>query len=216
MSKVFCIGHFKTGTTSYSSAAALHGLVDLHFDREYVAELNEAGHAVAWKGRPWDSMSNVNEVEYEELDELYPGSKFVLTTRDVSSWLRSIKKHMEQQWSPPIQRLFNARFQKIFGCDCVPGAFDATTFWEVFEEHDHKVREYFGSSDRLLVLDLDSDEDLMSKLSGFLGRRPQYPDRNKGGYTSEALRRIMEMKPGDKMVLCGDATGTEPKLEEAV
>ncbi len=210
MPKTFCIGHFKTGTTSFSSAMAQYGLVDLHFDRKYVAALVEAGGPVLWDERPWDSMSNVHEVEYEKLDELYPGSRFVLTTRDTGAWMKSIKKHMETAWTPPVQKLFDARFQKIFGCDCAPGAFDPTLFWSIYAEHNQRVREYFAGSGRFLVLDLDSGEDLMPRLGDFLGCQPQYPHQNKGGYSSEKLRRIMEMKPGDSMVLCGDASGPNP------
>ncbi|GAG09158.1 unnamed protein product, partial [marine sediment metagenome] len=46
-----------------------------------------------------------------------------------------------------------------------------------FLEHDTRVREHFGSD--LCVLDLDSEMNLLPKLSDFLGASVQYPHANK-------------------------------------
>lgn len=194
--KFFCLGMFKTGTTSYSRAMAMLGLEDLHFPPKYVAQLNAVGVAPWRAGRPWDSMSNVHEVEYRALDALYPGSGFVLTTRDVGGWLDSVHRHMRGPWSPELQDAFDGRFQTIFGVPCRAAAFDPWRFRRVFRDHDAEVRAYFGK--RLCVLDLDSGDDLMRKLSTFVGRVPVYPHVNK---------RAKESKPGEPVTIQFGRTG---------
>ncbi len=188
--KFFCIGHFKTGTTSYSRAMRLMGVADLHFPPKYAQQLISHG-VQPWALREWDSISNLHELEYAQCDGLYPGSKFVLTTRDVDKWLPSIQAHMQHGWAPELQSLFNARFQKIFGVPCRGSAFDELKFRRVFKQHDEAVREYF-SADQLLVLDLDSGRDLLQELADFVGRRVTYPHINKRGKTR---------KPGEPFVL---------------
>ncbi len=104
--KYFCIGHFKTGTLSYSRAMKMFGLVDLHFPPKYVVQLNQEG-VKPWTLRDWDSMSNMHEVEYQDCDALYPDSKFILTTRGIDRWLNSIRHHMEINFPNDIQTQFN-------------------------------------------------------------------------------------------------------------
>lgn len=176
--KYFCIGHFKTGTSSYSRAMNQLGLIDLHFPPNYTTQLTKEG-VLPWDLRPWDSMSNLHEVEYPQCDDLYPDSKFILTTRNIDKWLQSIHNHMKRSWPKDLQTVFNSRFQKIYGVPCVGAAFDEAIFRKVFEQHDKGVREYFAGTDQLVVLDLDGEEDLMKKLSNFVGKDTRYPHLNK-------------------------------------
>jgi hypothetical protein len=187
--KHFCIGMFKTGTSSYSKAMTMLGLTDLHFPPKYVAQLNAVGVA-PWDARPWDSMSNVHEVEYQELEALYPGSKFILTTRKVDGWLKSVQRHMRGPWEPSLQAAFDVRFQKIFGIPCTGAAFDPWKLRRAFRDHDAAVREHFGS--RLLVLDLDGGGDMLRQLSAFVGRAPAYPHVNK---------RTADNRPGEPVTI---------------
>ena len=184
--KYFCVGYYKTGTSSYSRAMRMLGLVDLHFPRRYAKSLIDAGRPVTWDACPWDSMSNLHESidEIVELQSLYPDARFVLTTRNVDAWLRSIDAHMATPWGPELQSLFDARFQKLFGIDCAVGQYDARALRDAFAQHDAQVRDYFG--DDLCVLDLDSGADLMQKLSAFVGRTAQYPRVNKTAADSAA------------------------------
>jgi len=179
MPKFFCIGHFKTGTTSYSKAMGMLGLTDLHFPQRYAQAMIDADGPVYWSELLWDSMSNLHEVEYEGLQELYPDARFVLTTRNVDKWLLSIDAHMTRQWPPEVQALFDARFQKIYGIDCVVEQYDPALLRTVLLEHGQRVRDHFG--DALCVLDLDSGDNLMDKLASFVGHPVRYPRSNGTG-----------------------------------
>jgi len=173
LSKVFCIGHFKTGTTSYSFAVRMMGFRDIHFPLKYAEHLQETG-SVVWDDRPWDSLSNINEVEYSQCDEAYPDSKFVLTTRDVDKWLVSIQRHMSTDWPPRLKRLLDWRSQVIFGCPCDIEAYDEWYFRRVFKDHEEAVCDYFLHTDQLLVLPLESGTK-MQDLARFLGKDVPYP-----------------------------------------
>ncbi len=174
--KYFGIGHFKTGTASYSRAMHRLGLVDLHFPPKYVEQLIADG-VQPFTLREWDSMSNVHEVEYVECEALYPDAKFILTTRDVDPWLKSIRRHMENPWPDHIKRLFDARFLRVYGVPCEVGALDEALFRRVFTRHTEQVLDHFG--DRVLVLDLDGGGDLMLKLAAFVGNDVAWPHVNK-------------------------------------
>lgn len=186
--KTFCIGLFKTGTTSYSKAMGLLGKRDLHFPPRYIAAFNEVGRPFQWDRVKWDSISNMHEVEYRELMRLYPGARFVLTTRNVDKWLPSIRAHMDRPWSSELHVLFDARFQKVFGVPCRLDAFDDALFRKVFREHDEKVRD---DCPNLLVLDLDGGTDLMESLSKHVGGGVKYPHAN----------RRRSRKPGEPVTI---------------
>jgi len=192
MSKIFAIGHFKTGTTSYSFAVRMMGLVDIHFPLKYAEHLQETGD-VYWDARPWDSISNMNEVEYELCDKTYPDSKFILTTRNVDKWLVSIQKHMKTVWPPRLQKLLDWRSSKIFGCPCNIEGYHEAHFKRVFLEHEEGVRDYFAGTKQLLVLPLESTTK-MEDLAKFLGKRIPYPRTNVAstGLVSPGLPMLVE------------------------
>jgi len=176
-SKIFCVGNFKTGTTSYSMAMRMLGFRDIHFPLKYVEHLM-AGGETRWDVRPWDSMSNMNEIEYPLMDEAYPDSKFVLTTRNVDRWLVSIQKHMATKWPTRLKKLLDWRSELVFGVPCEIDAFDEAHFRQRFLKHREEVRDYFfNKPGRLLVLPLESPTK-MEDLSRFLGKHIPYPRMN--------------------------------------
>lgn len=175
--KAFCIGLQRTGTTSYSLAATSLGVADWHFPMDY-ADAMLAGETPlgVWDARRWDGMSCFHELpaEWRALDLLYPDAVWVLTTRGVDRWLRSIRLHMEQPWPERTLRIFTARWQSLFGVPFDPAAFDPGLFRHCFLQHDADARDYFG--DRLHVVDLDGGQDKMRAVERALaGFHKPYP-----------------------------------------
>jgi len=93
--KVFCIGFQKTGTTSLQYALSILGyrvagifsINDLvHLDEIRVRALELTPNFDAFADNPWPVL-------FRELDVTYPGSKFILTTRDADRWYASACKH---------------------------------------------------------------------------------------------------------------------------
>lgn len=96
--KVFCIGFQKTGTSSMGIALEILGYnVCGHVNvlgitdpnqREKIIEsvLSKTSDYNAFEDNPWCFL-------YKKLDKLYPGSKFILTTRDSNKWIVSMQKY---------------------------------------------------------------------------------------------------------------------------
>jgi hypothetical protein len=88
--KVFNIGLPKTGTASLYEALNILGLKTLHNPREF-REKSLRGE-YQYDDPDWQAVCNLSEHYYPQLDKAYAGSKFILTIRDVNSWLKSLEK----------------------------------------------------------------------------------------------------------------------------
>ena len=91
---IFGIGLNKTGTVSLTKALDLLGFPCMHHSRR-VSKITAANKAA---GRlPLTSLTSTYTafcdypicLQFEALDEAYPGSKFIYTTRELASWIRS-------------------------------------------------------------------------------------------------------------------------------
>ncbi|MCB0629671.1 MAG: hypothetical protein KDD15_08060, partial [Lewinella sp.] len=95
--RVFCIGWHKTGTSTMGMALLKLGYTVLGarldtaeqlLAKNKKAVLQLAGDFDALQDVPWAAL-------FQDLDEAYPGSKFILTVRDEMAWLNSASKHFK-------------------------------------------------------------------------------------------------------------------------
>ncbi|KAL6079757.1 Sulfotransferase family protein [Balamuthia mandrillaris] len=107
--KVFGLGLSKTGTTSVKEALRLLG-IDCNKEVNIMNDfLLETFLSASWNKRDsvsvdivrrYDDMASVVDLPlpyfFEELAQLYPDAKFILTVRDPASWWLSFKDHMER------------------------------------------------------------------------------------------------------------------------
>ena len=142
--KVFGIGLPKTGTKTLGNCFEELGFKHRSFDMGLAAQakrnelepvLAEAAKYETFEDWPWFFL-------YRELDQRFPGSKFVLTLRkDVDAYLTSLKKHHERYG------LRRPDFVKPFWWDDVfgfpPDQWDYEQSARRYEEHNKAVREYF-------------------------------------------------------------------------
>ena len=145
--KVFCIGFHKTGTTSLAVALKLLGYrvtgpnntKDPDIADKVYALANELSEKYdAFQDNPWPVL-------YREMDERWPGSKFILTRRPADAWIRSQVKDFGLA-ETPMRRW-------IYGVGCPQG--NEAVFVERYERHNREVLEYFGERPNdLLLLDL--------------------------------------------------------------
>jgi hypothetical protein len=101
--RVFCIGLNKTGTSSFHAAMEILGLTSLHWGGPAT---NVAVRTALDEGRPllsgldpaFDAFSDIGmlSTRFDQLDEQYPGSRFVLTVRPVDEWIDSRRRHVER------------------------------------------------------------------------------------------------------------------------
>src|SRR3989338_7337559 len=88
--KIFNIGLPKTGTSSLYEALKILGFRTMHNHRDF-REASFKGE-YKYQNDDWRALCNLSEHYYPQLDKAYPGSKFVLTVREVNAWLKSIEK----------------------------------------------------------------------------------------------------------------------------
>src|SRR5258707_2997466 len=162
--KVFCIGFQKTGTTSMRSALEMLGYrVAGHFgvddpairDNALPSALELARKYSAFQDNPWPLL-------FRDLDEHFPGSRFVLTVRDPQRWIESVVGHFGEQ-STPMR-------EWIYGPGSPRGNEDV--YLERYERHNREVREYFAArGGDLLEMDVEAG-DGWDPLCDFLGHSP--------------------------------------------
>jgi hypothetical protein len=167
--KVFCIGFHKTGTTSMGTL-----LRDLGYrcvsayrtrDRGFVQDLAEgrlealfriADRANGFEDNPWP-------LYFKELQARYPGSQFILTTRDPDAWARSVANHFGNQDEPD-----SAMRRLIYGQDAGDPTGQTERYRARLLAHNEAVRTHFGDSPDLLEVDV-SQADVLQRICDFLG-----------------------------------------------
>lgn len=185
--KVFCVGFHKTGTTSLELALSKLGYrVTGCFgtrDPEIASKVHEMAYSLAesydaFEDNPWPIL-------YKELDQRFPGSKFVLTRRPADAWIRSQVKDFARTETPMRRWIYGE------GAGCPKGNED--TYIARYERHNREVLEYFsGRPDDLLVFDLPQG-DGWNQLCPFLGHAvpdEPFPHANKASL-SRKLRNLL-------------------------
>jgi hypothetical protein len=164
--KIFGIGLTRTGTTSLTEALKILGYSAVHCPMSY----EEIEHHEA-------STDTAVAARFEFLDLLYPNSKFILTIRDLDSWIDSAA-FLARSVNDPIWKLETR--SKLWGSF----VFDRYKFIEGYHKHHSKVLHHFTNRPNdFLTLDLKST-DKFEKLCSFLDKpipSDDYPHLNKRG-----------------------------------
>lgn len=195
--KIFGIGLSKTGTTSLAHALEMLGYKTKDYPgiTRYRAgdlssvDLNMVDAYDALTDTPIPSF-------YRELDQRYPGSKFILTVREPEAWLTSCKKQFNEKLAAKQNEAHNMLFLDLYGCT----TFDEQRFREGYEKFVRDVHEYFKDRpDDLLRLDVTAGEG-WEKLCPFLGRAtPDLP------FPKANVTQISWMNVSDVVSIARDA-----------
>ena len=169
--KIFGLGLSKTGTSSLGDALNELGLPTIHypFDHHTYDELRKGIYNLSILNQYRGIVDIPVAPYYAQLDAAYPGSKFILTVRDVESWLRSAEKHWELMmtwWEnyPEFKKFHEFISVAVYGCM----EFNADRFRFVYETHHRNVLHYFsGRGNDFLVMDICAGEG-WPKLCDFL------------------------------------------------
>jgi len=178
MNKLFIIGLPRTGTTSISVALLEHNFKVAH---------------TAYTKRAFELADVISDApcfsDYVQLDELFPGSKFVYLERDLESWVPSIQmllKKMQPELHektgylhPVLKRSFSTTFELLTTIDPL----DHQHLKSCYLKHQDKVFNYFKHRNDLLSIDV-SEKNSLKKLLDFLGIQAEnstdFPHLNKG------------------------------------
>lgn len=160
MNKVLGIGLSRTATTTLNHALEILGYRSVHW--------------------PWD-LSVIDRVDaatdqtvgvaFKELDAKYPGSLFILTVRDIESWISSMDRISTEFRHPinsdPTLRAFVYGINlKLYGAE----DFDRQKWEAGYWSHLEAVKEHFKDRpEQLLIMDICAG-DGWEKLCPFLGK----------------------------------------------
>lgn len=172
--RIFGIGMHKTATTSLHHALQILGYDSAHWKSAHWAkaiweEMNTWGRSRTLE-KHYALMDLPIPLLYQQLDKAYPGSKFILTTRNESSWIRSVQNH----WDPTKNRFRDGWntdpfTHKIHRALYGQRGFDEEIFLARYRRHNAEVLEYFKDRRKdLLVMDMDRGAG-WAELCGFLG-----------------------------------------------
>jgi hypothetical protein len=147
--KVFCIGFHKTGTTSLELALRRLGYRVTGSFGTKDPDIADKVHALAYaKVDQYDAFEdNPWPVLFKELDQRFPGSRFILTRRPADAWIRSQVKDFAKT-ETPMRRW-------IYGEDAGCPEGNEAIYVQRYEQHNRDVLRYFKDRpDDLLVFDL--------------------------------------------------------------
>lgn len=168
MSKVFGIGLSRTGTSSLAKALQMLGYRAIHYPKlNHIFEL----------ANKYDAMTDTTVcVSFEELDRRFPNSKFILTTRNLKSWLKS------SEWFFSLDKVLKSpRYrrtgkllseQQIYLRETLYGAkfFNREKYKQGFLDYHKKVYDYF---DDILTINIGKG-DGFKQICKYLGKPMVY------------------------------------------
>lgn len=164
--KVFGIGWAKTGTTTLGGCLRTLGydhqsqnltLVPQIMQGDFQKTLRIANAKESFEDWPWPLV-------YREMDAAFPGSRFILTTRDPRRWVASYRAMLLAELAPSPW-LLAIRCQ-LFGVN--PSTASEPELIAKFIAHNTRVVEYFQNRpDDLLVVDWEAG-DSWAKVCAFL------------------------------------------------
>jgi hypothetical protein len=188
--KVLGIGLSRTGTQSLCAALTMLGYRSAHF----VEHLTQQRGRATWFAGDFaqDCLADCDAatdlpipVYFPQLDDRYPNSKFILTVREVPSWLESMERHW-QRW--PLRHDEAADYRRLVRLATygVHG-FSRSRLTHVYETHADHVYRYFRERPHdLLVMNICAGEG-WDKLCPFLDRpapRSAFPWLHRGNALS--------------------------------
>jgi len=186
--KIFGIGFHKTGTTSLKNAFETLGFkvtgpngirtttsseIALSMCHDLVAEYD------AFQDNPWPLV-------FRQMDASYPGSKFILTYRDPSAWIRSLVKHFGSQ-ETEMRRW-------IYGVGCPLG--NESIYLRRYRDHNAEVLEYFADRpNQLLVMDLAKGDgwEMLCEFLGMAIPTCPFPHLNQAAARKSAWQKLIEI-----------------------
>jgi hypothetical protein len=181
--KIFGIGLSKTGTTSLNKALELLGYTSWHDPRELLGFDEDMNLRLSGFTMTQDALTDTTPARFfRELDSRYPNSKFILTTRDVESWLKSCKNFWKINFNSIEDRSTIALTDKLHIDLYNSAKFNKSKFKKGYMDHTQNVLAHFKDrKNNLLVLNI-SDGDGWDKLCPFLNKpipSTPFPNENK-------------------------------------
>jgi Sulfotransferase domain len=184
--KILVIGLGKTGTTSVHRALGVLGIAGLHWGgrpafRAVLRAQREGTRLLHYVGEQYPSYDDIEtlSVRFDLADLQYPGSRFILTVRDLDAWVASRHRHVERN----LRKRDRGKYSGTnFGLN-------EETWRAQWNGHLARVSAWFADRDDLLVFDVAAG-DGWEQLAPFVGRPVPggpFPYENVGGDDPDSM-----------------------------
>ena len=156
---IFGCGLSRTGNKSLGNALKVLGYKPVKYPKS-IEEL----------GVIYDAAVDITVIAWlDELDRKFPDAKWILTVRDMDSWLQSCERWFGrslEDFTPYKQSYLRHYRQLVYGTE----SFDPILWQEVYHQHINRIKTKFeGRADQLLVMDICQGES-WEKLCTFLNK----------------------------------------------
>ncbi len=179
--KIFGIGIGRTGCCSLREALRELGYTIRQDDRIQLIPL--LVHEIEQYDGALDSPI---ALQYKKLDKAFPNSKFILTTRTLESWLKSIEYFLTIPGVLPRPKDSAKGMRGLLGDD----KFNKEAFTRSWLKHHEDVIRYFKDRNDLLIMDYGKG-DGWEKLCSFLGKEiPNKPFPHE--HSTESIKKRLE------------------------
>lgn len=176
INKIFAIGAHKTATRSLFYALQTLGYRTTHWEnheiitKSFIRNIFTSSYI-----NNFDALTDLPvPLFYKKLDKVYPQSKFIITVRDVDSWIASVENMIGERDLVLEEYLFY-KIKK----------FNKDKFIKKYLEHNTNVIKYFDKRPQDLLLLNITMGDGWNKLCNFLKKeipKENFPYKNKGVY----------------------------------
>lgn len=221
--KVFQIGFSKCGTSTLADFFNRNGISSIHHDFGHLAEsiYQNAKDGMPLISHQYSDYAVYTDMErmysdpplqvgvayFKELDKQYPGSKFILNTRDKQAWLKSRAKH-------PVGKADTRSILEVNAKNFNITEDGVLAMWaREWDEHHQAVVEYFKDRPNdLIVFNIEQDppEKLVAFFKDYFVLNPKiYMHRNK---TSERDARVEE--PMQQVEILSKTYKIDPELRK--
>ncbi len=183
--KIFGIGLSRTGTTSLNKALNMLSYHSVHWNNPHIKKLISGDDYFLFDG----FTDITTSFQFEKLYRLFPDSKFVFTSREKKSWVKSVRKHykirrgIDHPWElkrPNIESRFGG-----LGGRVEENLYSRFSTWEdAYDNYSNRVKVFFESKPKYKFLDLSiCGGEEWFKLCHFLEKPVpslSFPNTNKG------------------------------------
>jgi len=171
--KIFGLGFPRTGTTSLNNALKLLGFKSKHHPINLYTFLDDSYL------EKYDAfVDSPIPLIYKKLDRKFPGSKFILTTRSLDSWLESMEwfyNHGSAKWNTS-EIIYRYR-REFLGTE----KFNKEILKKKYIDFHNDVMNYFAKREEDLLVIKVEDKEKYKNLCEFLGIEEvdiEYPKSN--------------------------------------
>jgi len=142
--RIFGIELNKTGTSSFHEALTVLGFESLHYGGPAASAavpraIHEEAPLLSNLDPRYDAFSDIGRLSrrFRLLDEQYPASSFVLTTRPFGDWIDSRRRHVERNIDAKEAGKYNGTFLVV----------DEAKWTQEWEVHMERAHRYFDGRD---------------------------------------------------------------------